>query len=496
MEYYNIQAQRSTIMQMNSLSKSKSFKEIIFSPILIFAIFAVFMFIMFSRVPLMPGDDLIVAEMHLKYSLSDYMVYRFNTWSGRIFGDSMNYWFAGEFYFLWKWLCTGMIVIASFTIYKWVTWKKDMSLARKCLLAALCCFGFGIINSNILSPAVFWVTGALYYLLPFAMGVVVFTPFVFTLKDPKYKPRNWLKVISLIFAVFIAFSQEQVALCLVAAAAVTLIYLFIKNKKVSVFLLILTAVTAICMGISMTAPGESLRFAANVGTFPLFEFMELNQRLAVVAHFTMNTLINQTYLPLMFLWFATGWMLFRKKEKKALKALAVVSLAISAIMFLRMINPTDSNVFGFYTQTFQQMFSFNYLSLESLQMPSQIIPYIFWGISLLLIPINIWFIWGKSERSFFYTLIYIAAIASVIVMTFTPVLYYSGARTGFLPNMLFLILLYFIIAYFKQLKGLAALIILIAVIKLVVLLSFWNTAGFTLWYGVLDTSSIPFKVTN
>jgi hypothetical protein len=483
-------------MQMNPLLKTKSFKEIVFSPILIFAIFAVFMFIMFSRVPLMPGDDLIVAEMHLKYSLPDYMAYRFNTWSGRVFGDSMNYWFAGEFYFLWKWLCTGMIVIASFTIYKWVTWKKEMSLARKCLLAALCCFGFGIINSNILSPAVFWVTGALYYLIPFAMGVVVFTPFVFSLKDASYKPKNWMKVISIIFAIFIAFTQEQVALCLVAAAAVTLIYLFIKNRKINVFLLILTLVTAVCIAISMTAPGESLRFAANVGTFPLFQLMELKQRLAVMAHFTMNTLINQTYLPLMFLWFATGWMLFKKTEKKALKTLAVISLAVSAIMFLRMVNPVDSNVFGSYTQTFQQMFTFNYLSPQSLQSASQIVPYVFWGVSLLLIPVNIWFIWGKSERSFFYTLVYIAAIASVVVMTFTPVLYFSGARTGFLPNMLFLILLYFMIAYFKQLKGLAGLIILIAVIKLAVLFSMWNTTGFTLWYGVLDTSSIPFKVTN
>jgi hypothetical protein len=142
------------------------------------------------------------------------------------------------------------------------------------------------------------------------------------------------------------------------------------------------------------------------------------------------------------------------------------------------------------------LFAFNYIDAQNISKLSQILPYVFWGISLLLIPVNIFFIWGKSERSFYYILVYFAAIASIVLMTFTPVFYYSGARTAFLPNMLFLILLYFQMTHMEKPGGLAGLIIIIAVAKLVALLVLWNTAGFPLWYGVLDTSSIPFKVTN
>ncbi len=483
-------------MQENLLYGQSRAKKILLSPALAFAVFAVFMFILFNRVPLMPGDDLIVSEMHLKYDFFDYMSYRFNTWSGRLFTDSLNFFITGELFFLWKWLCTGMIVAGSFAIYKWVTIGKEMTQARKCLFAYLCCFGFGIINSNVLSPSVFWVSGTTSYLLPFVMGIVAFTPFIFTLKNREYKVKTWLKIVSLVCAVLLAFSMEQITVCLIAAAGVTWIYLFIKTKKPRWFLLILTAVALISTLISMSAPGEALRFAANIGTFPLFETLELKQRLAIIAHYTMNTLINQSYLPLMFLWLATGIALFKKADKKVLKVFAALSVTVAVIMFVRQLSPVDSNVFGMFTQNFQMLFTFNYIDAQNISKLSQILPYVFWGISLLLIPVNIFFIWGKSERSFYYILVYFAAIASIVLMTFTPVFYYSGARTAFLPNMLFLILLYFQMTHMEKPGGLAGLIIIIAVAKLVALLVLWNTAGFPLWYGVLDTSSIPFKVTN
>jgi hypothetical protein len=482
-------------MQPDLLNDSRCFKKIIFSPALAFVLFAVLMFIIFNRIPLMPGDDLIVSEMHLKYKFLDYMSYRYNTWSGRLFTDSLNFFITGEFFFLWKWLCTGMTVAASFALYKWVTIGKEMSRTRKCLFAYLCCLGFGIINTNVLSPSVFWVSGTTSYLLPFAMGVIAFTPFVFTLKNPEYRTKTWLKVVSVLCAVFLSFSQEQVALCMIGATVATLIYLLIKTRKVNWFLAALTAAAAVSTLIAMSAPGESLRYAANFGTFPLYQFLEIKQKLAVMAHYTMNTLINQSYLPLMFLWFASGWMLLKKTGKKGLKALAIASIVVSCVMLLRQINPADSNVFGIYMQNFQQLFTFNYLSAQSLLMPSQILPYIFWGVSLLLIPVNFWFAWGRSERSFFYSLIYIAAIASVILMTFSPTLYLSGARTAHLSNMLLLILLYFMLTQFEKPTKLALIIICIAAIKLIFLLTLWNETGFKLWYGVLDVSSIPFKVT-
>lgn len=488
---------RRILMQINSIDFPPRIKKMLLSPGIVFVLFAILMFAIFNRVPLMPGDDLIFSEMHLQYNLADYLYLRYNTWSGRLFADGLNFFLAGEFTFLWKWLCTALLVASSFAIYKWVTLGKEMSPARKCLFACLCCFGLGLINSNILSSSVFWVTGALYYMVPVSMAVIVFTPFIFELKDKGYKTRAWLKAVCMLFAVFIAFTQEQVGVCLIAASAVIWVYLFIKTKKPNWFLVALTAVLLVFVLVSLNAPGNALRYEANNGTFPLFNLLDFKQRFAIMSHFTMNTLINQSYMPLMFLWFVTGWALFQKKDRKAMKVLGAASIAIAAVMLARQIIPVDSNIFGPYIEHFNRLFSFNYyLDMKSNYVPEQMGSYIFWGISLLLIPVNIWFIWGRSQRSFLYTLIFAAGISAIILITFTPLLYFSGARTGYLPNTLFLILLYFMLAHFEKLKKLVILIICIGLIKLVLLWTLWNATGFKLWYGVLDTNSIPFKVTN
>jgi len=481
-------------MKIEQPQPAQGIKKLIFSPIFAFLLFAVFMFILFRRVPLMPGDDQIFSQMHLNFGILDYVITRYVTWSGRLFSDGMNYYFSGELYFLWKWFCTAVIVASSFAIYKWVTWGKEMSQSRKILLAYLCCFGFGIISTDILSSTVFWVTGASYYLVPFALAVIAFTPFVFTLKNLEYKTRPWLMAASVFCAAFAVLSQEQAAVSLLAASVVTYIYLFIKTKKLNWFLLLLIGVTVAATIFVMRAPGNQLRYEGNLGTFPLFNMLNFQQRLSITTHFSMNTLINQSYMPLMFLWFVSGWMLFKEKTKKHLKILGIISIVFSIIIFVRMINPLDSNVFGFYMQNFQQLFSFSYLDVQSFSNPVQMLPYIVWGPALLLIPINIWLLWGKSERSFIYTMIFIAAIGSLLLITMSPTMYFSGARTGYVTNMLFLILLYFMLTHLEKPTKLLLLIILIGVVKLVFLYSLWNATGFTLWYGVLDTSSIPFKV--
>jgi len=299
---------------------------------------------------------------------------------------------------------------------------------------------------------------------------------------------------SVFCAAFAVLSQEQAAVSLLAASVVTYIYLFIKTKKLNWFLLLLIGVTVAATIFVMRAPGNQLRYEGNLGTFPLFNMLNFQQRLSITTHFSMNTLINQSYMPLMFLWFVSGWMLFKEKTKKHLKILGIISIVFSIIIFVRMINPLDSNVFGFYMQNFQQLFSFSYLDVQSFSNPVQMLPYIVWGPALLLIPINIWLLWGKSERSFIYTMIFIAAIGSLLLITMSPTMYFSGARTGYVTNMLFLILLYFMLTHLEKPTKLLLLIILIGVVKLVFLYSLWNATGFTLWYGVLDTSSIPFKV--
>lgn len=471
---------------LNGTDSSGRIKNAILSPALVFAAFAVFIFIIYSRVPLMPGDDMIFFNMHLKYGFFDYLGTRYVTWSGRLFSDGLNYFFSGELNAVWCWFATVITVAGSVAIYKWVTFCKEITGAHKYFLALLCCFGFGIINSNVLSPSAFWITGSLYYIIPFELGVIAFTPFVFKIKDPDYKMKKWFMAVSVVCAIATVLSQEQYAVCLFGASVVTLAYILIKTRKLHKFPIVLTAVIAAALVVYIASPGNALRFAGSLGTFPMFDQLHPDVRLSMIGHVGINGLVNQSYMPLMFLWLAIGWVLFKKTRKIPAKVLAVACIVYAGIMFMRFLRLTDTNIFDLYMPAVQSLFD--------LPFPQDVNGiYIFWTAGLLLVPFSLYFLWGRSWQSLFFILVYVAALASVLASTFTPLVYFSGARTLFLANMLFLLLFIFHFANFKELFKLAVAIVCIACVKLVLFRIMCNN-GFPLWYGVLDTTSVPFKV--
>lgn len=413
------------------------FKRILLSKVTAFIVFFILMLTLCSKVPIFTGDDKIFAAMSLKYNFLEFISDRYWGWSGRLF-------------FLYKWLCAALITFCSFSVYKWITAAKEMSASHKLIFAYVSCFGFALISSSILSSLVFWVSGSLNYFVPFALGAVAFTPFVYALKNIDYKPGIFLKSGYMASVAFAAFSQEQVSLCLFVFSVSSVAYLLVKCRKLSRLLIVLLIVTTVCMIVSLSAPGNAVRYEASVSHyFPQFERIGFSARMSIAAHFCMNILINQSCLPLLFLWFITGSLLITKKKNKLSKVVSVALIAFSIIMLLRFISPADF-VFERFTGLFSSLFAFNYLSQQSIQIPSVIFPYLFWGVSLLLIPIGIVLIWGKSKSSFFYGLLYLGAIATFALISFSPSLYVSGGRTGYIGNMLLLFLLYFLLMIIRN----------------------------------------------
>ena len=480
--------------KLGSGSNLPLFKKILLSEATAFIVFFILMLILFSKVPIFTGDDEIFAAISLKYNFLEFISERYWYWSGRLFSEALVYLFTSRLFFLYQWLCAALITVCSFSVYKWITAAKEMRPSHKLTFAYISCFGFALISSSILSSSVFWVSGSLNYFVPFTFGIIAFTPFVFALKNIDYKPGIFLKTGFIASAVFAAFSQEQVSLCLFAFSAFSIAYLLVKRRKLSRFLISLLIITTVCMIVSLSAPGNSIRYEASVVQyFPQFEQIGFSARMAVSAHFCTNMLINQSCLPLMFLWFIIGSLLFTRKKSVLSKVISIALITVAIIMLLRFISPADF-VFSRFTGLLSPLFTFNYLTWQSIRIPSVFFPYLFWGIALLLIPAGIILIWGKSKETFFYGLLYLGAIATFALISFSPSLYVSGGRTGYIGNMLLILLLYFLLTHYNKFPRIAAILICISVLKLILLFTLWHTSGFELWYGVMDTQNIPFIV--
>jgi hypothetical protein len=470
------------------------------SPAIPFIIFFIISLALMSKVPLQPNnDDHYFSTMHLQYNLPQYLWMRYMTWSGRVSVEILFYYFEGSLFFLWKWLCAISITACAFVLYTVISYGKDFSNKESFLYASLSCLSFFLINSGVLSPSVFWVTGALAYLIPTSLALIAFMPFFFSIRNPVYQPRRAF-VCYLIAAILTAIGQEQAALCFVAFAVLTIIYLLAQKRKISTQLWIILAVSVLLLAVSLAAPGDALRSRAEAVTwFPSFYSIDIFKRASVTAFFFMQALFDLTYLPLLLIWWVIGTLLWKKNPSRFSRWLSILSFLFAILMTLRLIHPLDTSISSTFKETIQKWFTFHYLSRGSFSHPDQyldqLMPYVFWGTGLLLVPFSIWTIYKRTRFSFFYIFIFIGAMTSILITAFSPTLFASGGRTDFVSSVLLILLIMFLLSEKGQMKTLAAMILAIALIKLFMLSSTWlNHGGYQFWYGGFNIKEIPFEV--
>lgn len=473
---------------------SNWFKQGILNPAIPFLLLFLLSLLLFSQVKIVAGDDEIFAAMHLHYSLPQYILMRYQTWSGRLFIEALLYYFTSPAFFLWKWLCALSITASAFVLYTFVHFGRNLSRQENFIAATLSCCSFFLINSAILSPSVFWVTGALNYLIPTTLGLIAFLPFFFSLQKENYQPRKTL-VLYLAAAILTALGEEQVSLCLVGFSVLVIVYLFYTKRKISKSLWIILAVTLVFQIFSFTAPGNELRAASEISRwFPGYNAVSIATKLNLSAFFIINTLINQTYLLFLLLWLILGILLWKKAPTINFRILSCLSFLFAGLMALRFVNPMDTTILGTFSETYAQLFNFQFLMPGFLSRPDQWSLYLLWGIGLLLIPVSIGALFKKTKTSFFYIFLFLAAMASLLVITFSPTLFPSGGRTSLVSDTLLILLILLLLRENGLLKAFAAPILAVALFRVFMLYSTWRAGGFQLWYGVLDTNGIPFMV--
>ena len=215
---------------MNKLLKRFNIKY--FADNIHITVFAVFMLIeaVTMHFVVLFGDDYYYATF-LKNGLSHFIsenVVHYTQTNGRAFVHLLDeFLLAGGTIFLWRLF---NLVVIGVTVYftaavsaKRFMLNNDKTKFKKSLV--ITCALFGLLELAILRQSVYWATGAMNYLFPYAMFISFYYFYRRDIETKEYNSRLWL------LAFLACFTSEQAGAAALAAAVYMMIAYVIKYKQ-------------------------------------------------------------------------------------------------------------------------------------------------------------------------------------------------------------------------------------------------------------------------
>lgn len=374
------------------------------------------------RIHIIPGsDDSWFADISKHQPYLKWIISRYNTWSGRLFPDSMLYALLNHYVWLWRIVSTLLLFLLPLFIIKIV--KKDV--APKDLILGI--FILGYISNDVLNSGFFWITGSINYLWPIALGLVAMYPFANKIFDYNVKTTPILYTVFLISGFLASISNEQVALCMSAFSLLTILLIFLKRKGFAVHLIPLAFVIIVGTCILLFAPGNKVRWVAEVSRwFPGYDQLSLLDK----AHLGIIWLFQQLFVELrnliLLLSIVTFAIYYKTNDIKKIP-FYTFSILLFLVIASLLISKTADLFYNFQLIN-QYQFSHNLIHFWKADwgFVHAIFPYFFWtGFSVLLV----YLILAKTKQKTFVFLCLAAALSTFVILFFSPTIYASGTRT-------------------------------------------------------------------
>jgi len=216
-----------------------------------FLIACIFYIVMYKLLSLRDAnDDVFFSKALESRGLIDFILYRYETWSGRITIEGLLSLTIGAEVF-WKFMIPTSFIILICSISKLTSNRVTFTTSIMAGILLL------LIPYKINVDSFFWVTGAYNYILPFSLAIYSLS--VFTDKE-RGLAGSFFSIVALLIASF----SEQSAIFLILLSYSLIAF---KKVEVSIYSIAYIFVLTICSVIMFTAPGNSLRFAAETATW-------------------------------------------------------------------------------------------------------------------------------------------------------------------------------------------------------------------------------------
>lgn len=375
------------------------------------------------------GDDGLFFRASQTSSLSEFIFQRLSTWSGRFTPEIFLYLFAPLPFQIWRIFIVLTIVISIFSLSYLTGVYQIKSLSFKTLLILTASLGLYTLPHPVIAQGIFWFSGSFNYLIPTLALINVFAIIKLSLFLENSK---WL-FLSIPFALIAIFQEQTLVALLIFLLAANLLY-YRTHRSVHYGLLIFIVGCIILGGIGIFAPGNHLRYLSEVKTwYP--EFTELSfltkawRGLERISEHNFNKI---TGLWLIFQISLCTLIWFHDWQNKLVKKI-ILSLPLFICLlaiYLPVLGWLQFNVVsnGYLTKPFVNHF------------PVLILSFTLFSPLLLLTYLSV----NKLVNS--QTIIlYISAITSGLMISFSPTIYASTQRVFFVYDYLIMTIVSFLL---------------------------------------------------
>ncbi|MGN0349740.1 MAG: DUF6056 family protein [Roseburia sp.] len=404
------------------------------------------------------GDDAYFYQYTHEMGLFSYLSWRYETWVGRLAAETLVY--VTFRLGLWFWRVINALMLIAIPIgllslaEKAAGRKQGEAQTLAPSIAAV--LGYLLMGAMTLGYSAIWVNGSIFYTWTFACGIWALLPLAELVFLPgreawpqkergiRFCTRDilpWKFLGTIPCAVIASMSIEQIGAVLLAFEILGMLYCALVQRRVNVWMLIQTALTAFCFAVLFLAPGNDIRIATEIATWmPAYETMSFGQHIFLTTQWLLSSFANENKLFLCGIWIA-GIFLLLKKQKKSniLIGLTALFLAAGLLPFIGVTLLSDMG-----------------LHLTDITVPIEHIPQLkeltwqnrtamlWWLAALCFTGILLWRAVDEGQAlkvKITVLLVYLAGIASEAILFFSPTIYASGARVYYLTDLLYLFLI-------------------------------------------------------
>lgn len=449
---------------MSKIVRFVNERKIVFPLTLLFFVvcfFCVFCFIHYSD-----GDDSIFAEMTSSRAYLEYLGFRYETWTGRMGGESLVY-LVFRYGGIWFWRFANAVMVVALPLCLMrlvmiVAGLRDSLTWEKLRLFAVLMAGYLLMDVMTFGHSAVWVNGSIFYTWCIVCGLVSIVPAVKYLYADGYKRSELLYAVPL--GIVAVMSIEQIGAVLLSFLALILFSGAIKKRppRVDVGLLAQFVAMFIAMVVLFLAPGNVVRTTASYGDWLPPEFLQLSscEHAFLTFQWLVSSFANEGRLFLLCIWILGGMLLLQQRD--SLKNVPLKWLAPALLFSLVALLPFAkidvlSNVGLAYIDPAVKL---EVLPSWAAMTLMNRVALAIWTLAVLF---TIPFLWKVSGKSAMLVLAFLAGICSELIMHFSPTIYASGERVYYVTSllMLFVILRLFLQVERKKWKNIFVLAVIL-----------------------------------
>ena len=375
----------------------------------------------------------------LKGNIISIVINRYFTWTSRVIIESVMLFVLKNLNgILWNIINALIIILLYYSLNKIFNKKKDLYI--KYIISIL----IMLYSYNDMNTAG-WSATTINYLWPLSLGIFSFIPII-------HKCSNKILFLT-IPALLFTCNQEQCAALVLGFSIIFLIHYYKENKRINKLTLIYLLISIIGIVFALTSPGNANRVMVESQTwFTDFNKLNILDKLLISFSNTYEVLLGRINYIIILLYIALTYYFYKNKNIKLM--IPSIILLLGTIIIPKLNIYTLNTLY--YSHHVEKNNVIPILNLNSTNYIITIIVSLIYLITTIILLSKI----KKKELNILCPIIYIASIASRMIVGFSPTIFTSSFRTSIFMNFLIIMIIIIILKNIKLLKKEKKIIIL------------------------------------